>query len=52
VRPFEERAAILEHDAGLSRPEAERQAARITTTLARNRGYLMGESAICPLGLP
>ncbi len=37
---FEERAGILEHDAGLPRPEAEIEAGRITTTLARNRGYL------------
>lgn len=37
---FEERAVILEHDAGLSGPEAEWEAARITATLARNRGYL------------
>ena len=36
---FEERAGILEHDAGLPRPEAELEAARITATLARNRGY-------------
>jgi hypothetical protein len=33
---FEERTAILEHDAGLPRPEAE--AARITAMYARNRG--------------
>jgi len=37
---FEERAAILEFDAGLPRPEAELEAARITATYARNRGYL------------
>jgi hypothetical protein len=37
---FEERAAVLEHDAGMARPEAELEAARITATLARNRGYL------------
>ncbi|MGH8573668.1 MAG: hypothetical protein ACREX8_14010, partial [Gammaproteobacteria bacterium] len=37
---FEERAGILEHDAGLPMPEAALEAARITTTLARNRGYL------------
>jgi hypothetical protein len=37
---FEERSAILEHDAGLPRAEAEAEAARITATLARNRGYL------------
>ncbi|MGH8584783.1 MAG: hypothetical protein ACREWE_00860 [Gammaproteobacteria bacterium] len=37
---FEERSAILEYDAGLPRPEAELEAARITATLARNRGYL------------
>jgi hypothetical protein len=37
---FEERAGILEHDAGLSRPEAELEAARSTATLARNRGSL------------
>jgi len=37
---FEERAGILEHDAGLPRPQAELEAARMTATLARNRGYL------------
>ncbi|MGH8589171.1 MAG: hypothetical protein ACREXX_07480 [Gammaproteobacteria bacterium] len=37
---FEERSGILEHDAGLPRPEAELEAARITAALARNRGYL------------
>lgn len=37
---FRERAAILEHDAGLSKPEAELEAVRITCALARNRGYL------------
>ncbi|MDQ3776984.1 MAG: hypothetical protein M3461_22875 [Pseudomonadota bacterium] len=37
---FEERAVMLEHDVGLLRPEAEQEAARITATLARNRGYL------------
>ncbi len=37
---FEERAAILEHDAGLPESEAEFEAGRITSTLARNQGYL------------
>jgi hypothetical protein len=37
---FEERAGILEFDAGLPRPEAELEAAWITATLARNRSYL------------
>lgn len=37
---FEERAGILEHDAGLPRPEAEIEAARITATYARNKAYL------------
>jgi hypothetical protein len=37
---FEERAGILEFDAGLPRAEAELEAARITVTYARNRGYL------------
>lgn len=37
---FEERAGILEYDAGLPRAQAELEAARITATLARNRGYL------------
>lgn len=36
---FEERAAILEHDAGLSRPQAELEAARMIATKARNLGY-------------
>jgi hypothetical protein len=37
---FEERAGILEADAGLPRAEAELEAAKLTTTLARNRGCL------------
>ncbi|MGH8591008.1 MAG: hypothetical protein ACREXX_17275 [Gammaproteobacteria bacterium] len=49
---FDERAAILEHDAGLPRPEAELEAARITATLARNRGYLWASPAGGPGGLP
>jgi hypothetical protein len=36
---FEERAAILEYDAGLPRPEAELKAARITATYAWNCQY-------------
>lgn len=36
---FEERAAIMEHDGLLPRDVAEREAARMTATLARNRGY-------------
>jgi hypothetical protein len=35
---FNERAAILEFSAGLSRAEAEEQARRATALLARNRG--------------
>ncbi len=35
---FEERAAILEYDGGLPRPEAEEQARRSTALLARNIG--------------
>ncbi|MGH8644655.1 MAG: hypothetical protein ACREX4_09440 [Gammaproteobacteria bacterium] len=37
---FEERAGILEYDGGLPRAEAEREAARITATYARNQDYL------------
>ncbi|MGH8468552.1 MAG: hypothetical protein ACREVY_06120 [Gammaproteobacteria bacterium] len=37
---FEERAGILEYDAGLPRLEAELEAARITSTYARNKAYL------------
>ena len=37
---MEERAAILEYDAGLPRAEADLEAARITATLARDRRYL------------
>jgi hypothetical protein len=37
---FEERAAILEYDAGLPRAEAELEAARIAAAYARNRSYL------------
>jgi hypothetical protein len=36
---FNERAAILEHDANLPREQAEAEAAKMTATLARNRGY-------------
>jgi hypothetical protein len=36
---FEERAAILEHDGCLPRSQAEAEAAKMTATLARNRGY-------------
>ena len=49
---FEERAASLEHGAGLSRPEAEREAARTTTTLARNRGYLWASLRTALLDYP
>jgi hypothetical protein len=37
---FKERAGIIEHDAGLPPAAAELEGARITATLARNRGYL------------
>jgi len=37
---FEERAGILQHDGGLSKAEAETEAVRITSTYARNQGYL------------
>ena len=36
---FKERSAILEHDAGLLRPQAEMEIAQITATFARNRSY-------------
>lgn len=36
---LEERAGILEYDAGLARPEAELEATKMTATRARNRGY-------------
>ncbi len=36
---FAERAAILKFDAGLPRERAETEAAKMTATLARNRGY-------------
>jgi hypothetical protein len=49
---FEETAAILEHDAGLSKGEAEREAARSTATLARNRGYLWGSLRSALLDYP
>jgi hypothetical protein len=39
---FEERAGILQYDAGLPRPDAELEAARITATYARNRGVPVG----------
>jgi hypothetical protein len=37
---FEERACILEYDAGIPRPEAEIEAARFTATYAPNSGYV------------
>lgn len=37
---FEERAGSLEYDAGLPRPEAELEAARMTATYAQNKRYL------------
>ncbi|MGH8584637.1 MAG: hypothetical protein ACREWE_00080 [Gammaproteobacteria bacterium] len=49
---FEERAGILEHDAGLPRPEAELEAARITAILARNRGYLWASLRAALAGYP
>ncbi len=39
---FQERAAILEHEAGLSRDESDLEAARTIAVLARNRGYAWG----------
>lgn len=42
---FEERAGIVEHDADLPSPDTEIEAAKITATLARNRGYLWGHEA-------
>jgi hypothetical protein len=39
---FEERAGILQYDAGLPRPDAELEAARIRATYARNRGLPVG----------
>jgi hypothetical protein len=49
---FEERAAILEYDAGLPRAEAEFEAARITATLARNRGCLWASLRSALSGYP
>jgi hypothetical protein len=49
---FEERSAILEFDAGLPRPDAELEAARITATLARNRGYLWASLRAALTGYP
>jgi TubC N-terminal docking domain len=49
---FEERAGILEFDAGMLRPEAELEAARITATLARNRGYLWASLRSALSGYP
>lgn len=39
LEAFEERAGILEHDGGLTRSQAEQEAARMVATLARNKGY-------------
>jgi len=49
---FEERAGILEHNAGLPRAEAEREAARMTVTLARNSGYLWASLRAALAGYP
>jgi hypothetical protein len=49
---FEEHAGILESDAGMLRPEAELEAARITATLARNRGYLWASLRAALAGYP
>jgi len=49
---FEERAGILEHDGGLSKPAAEREAACITATYARNRGYLWASLRLALAGYP
>jgi hypothetical protein len=49
---FEERAGILEFDAGLPKPQAELKAARITSTLARNRGYSWGALRSAFAGCP
>jgi len=49
---FEERAAILEHDAGLPRGEAQLEAARMTAALARNRGYLWASLRAALAGYP
>jgi hypothetical protein len=43
---------ILEFDAGLPRPEAEIEAARITATLPRNRRYLWASLRAALEGYP
>jgi len=51
---FDESAGIMEHDAGLPRPEAQIEAARMTATLARNRKYLWASlrAALAQLSQP
>ena len=49
---FEERISILEHDAGLPRPEAELLAVRITAILARNWAYLWASLRSALSGYP
>jgi hypothetical protein len=49
---FEERAGILEFDAGLPRADVELEAARITATYARNRGYLWASLRAALAGYP
>jgi hypothetical protein len=49
---FEERSAILEFDAHLARPQAELEAARMTATVARNRGYLWASLRTALAGYP
>jgi hypothetical protein len=49
---FEERAGILQFGAGLPRADAEAESARITATLARNRGYLWASLRAALAGYP
>ena len=52
ITAHEERAGILEHDAGLPRPEAKFEAAKITATYVRNRGLSMVGATGGPGELP
>jgi hypothetical protein len=49
---FEERAAMLQYDAGLPRAEAQLKAAKLTATLARNRRYVWASLREALKGLP
>jgi len=52
LKGFEGKTGILEHGAGLPRPDAEIEAARITATLARNRSSSLASLRAALGGIP